>query len=125
MSTLFKRLATLLGLCLCVTGACWAQLPKPIPKIAVTTYHYDTFRTGWNSHEGILNPEFCRPFPPGCVVKENFGLKAQVSLDDTVYAQPLIVPDVTIVGGSAPGKHDVVYVATENNSGWPRRDWFP
>src|SRR5215469_6464902 len=100
---------------ICATSVCWAQVRRPIPKIAVTTYHYDTFRTGWNSHEGILNPTLrdcsrlvCRPEP--------FGLRARVTLDDTVYAQPLIVPDVTIAGGSNPGKHDVVYVVTENNS---------
>ncbi|OKO82955.1 PQQ-binding-like beta-propeller repeat protein [Bradyrhizobium sp. AS23.2] len=34
-----------------------------------------------------------------------------------MYAQPLIVPDITISGaGVPPGPHDVVYVVTENNS---------
>jgi hypothetical protein len=88
------------------------QVPTPIPKIAVTTYHYDNFRTGWNSHEVVLNPSLT---PPTTIV-ENFGLLQTVALDDTVYAQPLIVPDVTIVRGSHPGKHDVVYVVTENNT---------
>src|SRR5262249_16642450 len=37
------------------TGVCWAR-PEPIPKIAVTTYHYDNFRIGWNSHEYVLTP---------------------------------------------------------------------
>jgi hypothetical protein len=102
----------------CVTSVCWAQartVIPPIPKIAVTTYHYDNFRTGWNSREEILNPTLraCSNFYCAPVV---FGLRARVALDDTVYAQPLIVPDVTISGGSNPGKHDVVYVVTENNS---------
>ncbi|MDQ6665533.1 MAG: hypothetical protein M3Z23_14215 [Acidobacteriota bacterium] len=35
-----------------------------------------------------------------------------MALDDVVYAQPLVVPDVAIAGG----KHDVVYVVTENNT---------
>ncbi len=99
----------------CVTSVCWAQSRTPIPKIAVTTYHYDNFRTGWNSHEEILNPTLqnCSRFI--CATAE-FGLRARVVLDDIVYAQPLIVPDVTISGGGNPGKHDVVYVVTENNS---------
>jgi hypothetical protein len=45
-----------------------------------------------------------------------FTLLAKVAVDDTVYAQPLVVPDVTTIGGNQPGKHDVVYVVTENNS---------
>src|SRR5260370_28758779 len=88
------------------------QVHKPIPKIAVTTYHYDNFRTGWNSHEGVLNPTL-RPSLP---IAEKFGLVHRIALDDTVYAQPLIVPDVTIVGGNFPGKRDVVYVVTESNT---------
>jgi hypothetical protein len=40
----------------CAAGLCSAQSLTPIPKIAVTTYHYDNLRTGWNSQERILNP---------------------------------------------------------------------
>jgi hypothetical protein len=94
----------------CVTSVCWAQIRTPIPKIAVTTYHYDTFRTGWNSHEEVLNPTLRRCSAYACAI-ERFGLLARVALDDTVYAQPLIVPDITISGaGVPPGPHDVVYV---------------
>jgi hypothetical protein len=99
---------------LLATGGCTARLllgqPSPkIPKIAVTTYHYDNLRTGWNSHERILNPKNAstNPIRPGGVQR----LKV-VPLDDTVYAQPLIVPDLTINGA----KHDVVYVVTEHNT---------
>ena len=99
----------------CVTSVCWAQSRTPIPKIAVTTYHYDTFRTGWNSHEEILNPSLQNCSHIICTT-EKFGLRARVALDDTVYAQPLIVPDVPLTGGVNAGKHDVVYVVTENNS---------
>lgn len=115
MNSRLLSLSVLIGV-MCATSVCWAQLRKPIPKIAVTTYHYDNFRTGWNSHEGVLNPTLTNcPFPPVCIA-EKFGLLAQVVLDDTVYAQPLIVPDVTITGGANPGKHDVVYVVTESNT---------
>lgn len=81
---------------------------NPVPKVAVTTYHYDFMRTGWNSHEEILNPTLSPPGP----ISGPFGLLKVVALDDTVYAQPLIAPDVTIAGN----KHDVVYVVTENNT---------
>ena len=73
-------------------------------KVAVTTYHYDTLRTGWNNKETTLTPTNA---------STNFGILQTVSqLDDQVDAQPLIVPNLKIAGG----KHDVVYVATESNT---------
>jgi outer membrane protein assembly factor BamB len=72
--------------------------------LAVTTYHYDTLRTGWNSNETTLTPQY--------VNATTFGILKTVTLDDQVDAQPLIVPSQTI-GGST---HDVVYVATESNT---------
>jgi hypothetical protein len=109
MNKSLLRIGLLAGVA-CAPGVLWGQLPHPvpIPKIAVTTYHYDNFRTGWNSHELLLNPTLKGPGPQ---VLE-FGLLRRVTLDDTVYAQPLVVPDVAIAGG----KHDVVYVVTENNT---------
>jgi hypothetical protein len=96
----------------CAPGALWGQPSRPVSRIAVTTYHYDNFRTGWNSHESVLNPTLN---PPGPLVQV-FQLLRRVRVDDVVYAQPLIVPEVLIAGGSNPGKHDVVYVVTENNT---------
>jgi hypothetical protein len=72
-------------------------------KVAVTTYHYDALRTGWNNYETTLT---AAKFPA------NFGILSTVTLDDQVDAQPLIVPNLTISGA----KHDVVYVVTESNS---------
>ena len=74
----------------------------------VLTYHYDNLRTGWNSEEKHLKP--------AKVNSPAFGLLHSVSLDDQVDAQPLIVPDEKITSGPDPGKHDVVYVATEANT---------
>ena len=71
--------------------------------VAVTTYHYDNYRTGWNKHESKLN---AKNFP------STFGVLATVTLDDQVDAQPLIAPALTINGSV----HDVVYVATESNT---------
>lgn len=75
------------------------------PKAAVTTHHIDNLRTGWNSHESILNTTN--------VASVKFGVLASRSdLDGRVDAQPLVVPDVWI-GGAL---HDVVYVVTENDT---------
>ena len=72
-------------------------------NVAITTYHYDNLRTGWNSSETNLTAS---TFPP------HFGVTATVALDDQVDAQPLIVPGLNIAGAT----HEVVYVATESNS---------
>ncbi|HET6275693.1 MAG TPA: hypothetical protein VFE16_07165 [Candidatus Cybelea sp.] len=77
-------------------------------KIAVTTYHYDNGRTGWNKRETLLTDQN--------VNSGSFGLLHTVSVDDQVDTQPLIVPDETTTAGNAPGKHDVAYVATEHNT---------
>jgi hypothetical protein len=77
-------------------------------QTAVTTYHYDTNRTGWNQHETVLNP--------ANVGSSSFGFLHHVPLDDQVDGQPLVVPGVTITAGTHQGKHDVVYVATEGNT---------
>jgi len=54
--------------------------------------------------------------PPGPVALQHFGLVRRVAVDDTVYAQPLIVPEVAIRQGASTTTHDVVYVVTENNT---------
>jgi hypothetical protein len=77
-------------------------------QIAVTTYHYDNNRTGWNQHETVLTP--------ANVSSTSFGLLRDVALDDQVDGQPLLVPGVTITAGAHRGKHNVVYVATEGNT---------
>jgi hypothetical protein len=77
-------------------------------QTAVTTYHNDNYRTGWNSTETILKP--------ANVNSTDFGLLATVALDDQVDAQPLVVPNVTITAGSFQGEHNVVYVVTGNDT---------
>ena len=84
------------------------SLLKAAGQAAVTTYHYDNNRTGWNQHETVLTP--------ANVGSASFGLLRSVALDDQVDGQPLVVPGVTITAGSHQGKHDVVYVATEGNT---------
>jgi hypothetical protein len=86
--------------CLSAPGVC--------AQITVTTYHYDNYRTGWNSQETSLTP--------ANVNQTSFGLLHSVPLDDQVDAQPLFVPNVNITTGTFRGLHDVVYVATGNDT---------
>jgi len=82
--------------------------PPAAAQTAVTTYHYDNNRTGWNPHETVLTP--------ANVTSSTFGQLLAIPLDDQVDAQPLVVPGVQITAGSNQGTHDVVYVVTESNS---------
>jgi len=75
-------------------------------QTAITTYHGDPQRTGWNSHETVLTP--------ANVASSSFGHIATITLDDQVDAQPLVVPNQTIQG--VTGARTVVYVTTENNT---------
>jgi hypothetical protein len=80
-------------------------LRQPVlSQTAVTTYHNNQQRTGWNSTETTLSP---------AAVASSFGWIATVRLDDQVDTQPLVVPNVTIQGA---GVHTVVYVTTEGNT---------
>jgi hypothetical protein len=81
------------------------------PPGNVTTYHYDTSRTGWNPSETTLTPG-----PSGNVKPGSFGVLQSVRLPDAtndfVDAQPLVVTGLTLNGTT----QDVVYVATEANN---------
>jgi hypothetical protein len=85
-----------------------AHTASVVGQTAVTTYHYDNYRTGWNSSETVLTP--------ANVASSKFGPLTTVLLDDQVDAQPLLVPGVNITAGNNQGKHDVVYVVTGNST---------
>jgi len=74
--------------------------------VAVTTYHYDNLRTGWNSSETILT---AASFP------SKFGVLATVLVDGEIIAQPLVVPGPQVANGSLT-TDDIVYVVTQGNS---------
>ena len=76
--------------------------------VAVTTYHVDNYRTGWNKTETRLTPT--------AVSGSTFGILRTVPLDQRVDAQPLVVPGVNVTAGKYQGRHNVVYVVTANNT---------
>lgn len=71
----------------------------------VLTFHNDNLRTGQNLDETILTPANVNP--------THFGLLFTEPVDGQIYAQPLYVPAVPIAG---QGTHNIVIVATENDS---------
>ena len=73
--------------------------------VAVLTYHNNSQRLGVNSNETILAPTN--------VNSALFGKIFSHGVDGYVFAQPLIMTNVNIVG---KGTHNVVYVATEHNT---------
>lgn len=80
-------------------------LSLALPAQNVLTWHNDISRTGQNLKETTLT--FTN------VNSTQFGLKFKLSVDGHIFAQPLYVGNVSIVG---QGTHNVVYVATENDS---------
>jgi Chitobiase/beta-hexosaminidase C-terminal domain len=79
-------------------------------QISVVTQHYDIGRTGANTSETILTP--------ANVNFLQFGRLFSHPVDGYVYAQPLYAPGIIMGAGSpqAGTKHNVVFIATENDS---------
>ncbi|MFN7996623.1 MAG: hypothetical protein U0Q18_23630 [Bryobacteraceae bacterium] len=73
-------------------------------QVSIWTAQYDQGRTSANLSETILNT--------ANVNSNQFGLLFSRAVDDYLYAQPLYLPSITIGGGI----HNVVYVATINNT---------
>ncbi len=74
-------------------------------QAAVPTYHNTRERTGSNILETILTPSN--------VNVAQFGKLFSQPVDGFIYAQPLYVPNVNVAG---LGVHNVIYVATMNDS---------
>lgn len=73
-------------------------------NVNVLTYHNDVARTGQNLNETILTTSN--------VNSTNFGKIGAMNADGLVDAEPLYVSGLTVNGAT----HNVVYVATENDS---------
>lgn len=74
-------------------------------QTSVLTQRYDNGRTGQNLNETILTA--------ANVNSTTFGKLFAQPVDGQIYAQPLYVPSLAIPG---QGTHNVVFVATENDS---------
>jgi hypothetical protein len=70
----------------------------------IVTWHYDNGRTGLNPNETTLTT--------ANVNSNDFGKLFSYLVDGYIYAQPLFVSNITIAGTP----HNVVFVATENDS---------
>jgi len=82
-------------------------LPTGLPNdqhISVLTQHNDNTRAGLNANETSLTT--------GNVNSGQFGKLFVLTVDDQVYAQPLVVAGLNIGSGT----HNVVFVATVNNT---------
>ena len=95
-------------------GATWAQpsvsfttlASNPfVTPVSVLTYHYDNTRQGQDPNETLLTP--------ANVNTNTFGKLYSYSLDGYVFAEPLIMTNVTIPG---QGVHNVLFVATEHDT---------
>ncbi|HYM78980.1 MAG TPA: PQQ-binding-like beta-propeller repeat protein [Candidatus Dormibacteraeota bacterium] len=93
----FESLSLLVAITLSLTANAASQ-------VNVTTYHNDNARTGQNTAETALTPQNVNVY--------TFGKLFTVAVDGQVYAQPLVLSGVTISGV----KHNIVYVATENDT---------
>jgi hypothetical protein len=85
-------------------GVLVALLSARAGAVDVLTEKYNNVHTGANLSETALTTTN--------VNVNTFGKKFALPVDGEIYAQPLVVGGLTIAGGT----HDVVYVATMNNS---------
>jgi hypothetical protein len=86
-----------------VTGSTTATVTVS-GKTNITTFHLDTNRSGLNDQKTVLTTANVAP--------ATFGKLFSCPVDGYVYGEPLILSDQTINGA----KHNVLYIATENDS---------
>src|SRR3954454_22730807 len=74
-------------------------------QVNVLTYHNSNARTGANTNEKLLTV--------GNVNTNTFGKLFKYSVDGFVYAQPLYVSHLNMLG---QGVHNVLFIATQHDS---------
>ena len=94
------RIIALLALCPFVLAP-----QRAYAQASVLTHHNDVGRTGQNVNETILTP--------ANVNANTFGKLFTQSVDGSIVAQPLYVPNVQFPNGTT---HNVVYVATQHDT---------
>jgi hypothetical protein len=96
-----------------VLAACRDKMPSsgstvvtpPNPQsVSVLTQHNENTRSGWNANETVLTTSNVEP--------GHFGKVFALSVDDQIYAQPLVAGHLMMNGGA----HNVVFVATVSNT---------
>ncbi len=100
MKRLYKKLPNLF----CLFLFCFFFFSGTFAQTNVTTQHNNLKRTGWNNTETVLTQNN--------VSSGSFGKIFTRSVDDQIYAQPLVLSNVSIGGGT----HNIVIVATVNNT---------
>ena len=88
----------------CLLLPCWLIVTSSISHGQVLTAQYDNFRTGADLREKVLTP--------ANVNSAKFGKLFSRRVDGDVFAEPLVVPALTIAGV----RRDVVFAATEHDS---------
>ncbi len=78
--------------------------PQQSQTVSVLTQHNDNSRAGWNANETAITTSN--------VNVAHFGKVFTLAVDDQVFAQPLVAANVPVSGA----QHNVVYVATVNNT---------
>src|SRR5262249_33733639 len=88
-----------------VIGAVGMSIGAPVrAPVTVPMSQYDYGRTGANLQESTLNPSN--------VDATHFGKLFSRRVDDSIYALPLIVPDLEIAGR----RHNVLFIASMGNT---------
>jgi outer membrane protein assembly factor BamB len=100
-NVLVRHIATAL---VCIIAVSSVFAVRACAQTNVLTQHNDNNRDGLNATETVLHPSN--------VSTSQFGLLFKVAVDDQVYAQPLYMSSMSIAGGT----HNVVFIATTNNS---------
>jgi len=98
-----KYLFLIFTLSLGIISGCKKSTSSP-QGVSVLTQHNNNTRSGWNNHETLLTTSN--------VNVNQFGKQFTLPVDDQVFAQPLVVGHLHIDNGV----HNVVYIATVNNT---------